>query len=95
MTSFRKNSELLLAVLAVFVNEPISEWMDQANNLRASENSVEGSRVLSYARKKIDIARMKLQGITDEQCEICRFPHVVFSDFEYLLFRFQYCHNYD
>jgi hypothetical protein len=95
MSSYRKNSELLLAVLSVFISEPISEWMDQANNLRASTNSAEGSRVLSYARKKIDIARMKLQGttlsffrlffkknITHRAFKTHRFPNVGFSHFK-------------
>ncbi len=67
--ALRRHQQLLLPVFGVFVNEPVQEWMDNAQKVQQSK--LAGSRMdadsaqqrsQGYARNKVMIARMKLQG---------------------------------
>lgn len=67
MGALRRGREALLPVLAVFVHEPIAEWSDISRNFRAQGDDDAQQMGLSdssawYPRKKIQIARMKLEG---------------------------------
>jgi DNA-dependent protein kinase catalytic subunit len=65
MSALRHGRDALLPVLAVFVHEPIAEWSEISRNFK---DQSEGAQLAErdptawYPRKKVEIARMKLEG---------------------------------